>query len=107
MVVPKVVTGLVTDKLAEIYGYPLHTPNTGVSMVLAPNGAVMEDLRDENGSPFVRGYMYAEVPITNTGLTIYAMFGDWAVAICFFIVIAHILMKRMMKKFDYRALMPK
>ena len=56
--------------------------NTGVSVALAPNGAVIADIRDADGSPFLKGYMYARLPITFTGMTLYALLGDWAVVLC-------------------------
>lgn len=37
--------------------------NTGVSVALAPNGAVIADLRDSSGSPFTRGVMTATLPV--------------------------------------------
>jgi len=57
--------------------------NTGVSVALAPNGAVIADLRDSSGSPFTRGVMAATLPVGCTEITLYAMLGDWAVLVCF------------------------
>lgn len=56
--------------------------NTGVSVALAPNGAVIADLRDSEGSPFTRGVMTATLPVGCTEVTLYAMLGDWAVLAC-------------------------
>ncbi len=61
--------------------------NTGVSVAIAPNGAVMSEIRGEDGSPFIKGYLFARLPITFTGMTLYAMLGDWAVGLCGFIIL--------------------
>ncbi len=54
--------------------------NQGVSCAIAPNGAFMDELRDEQGRPWVAGSSYAVLPVDKeAGLTIYARFGDWAV----------------------------
>ena len=62
--------------------------NTGVSVALAPNGAVIADLRDASGSPFTRGVMTATLPAGCTEVTLYAMLGDWAVPACFLLFLA-------------------
>ena len=67
--------------------------NTGVSVALAPNGAVIADLRDSSGSPFTRGVMAATLPVGCTKITLYAMLGDWAVLVCF-LVFAALLLRR-------------
>lgn len=56
--------------------------NTGVSVALAPNGAVIADLRGADGSPFVRGVMSATLPVGCTEVTLYALLGDWFVLVC-------------------------
>lgn len=63
--------------------------NTGVTVAVAPNGSVINDLRNEQGNPFIRGAMYAQLPIAYTGVTLYALLGDWAVlvALCIFVFI--------------------
>lgn len=61
----------------------IRAANTGVSVALAPNGAVIADLRDSSGSPFTKGVMTAVLPAGCTDVTLYAMLGDWAVAACF------------------------
>lgn len=65
--------------------------NTGVSVALAPNGAVIADLRDSSGSPFTRGVMTATLPVGCTEMTLYALFGDWAVLACFLLFTALLL----------------
>lgn len=65
--------------------------NTGVSAALAPNGAVIADLRDSSGSPFTRGVMTATLPVGCTEMTLYALFGDWAVLACFLLFTALLL----------------
>ena len=68
--------------------------NTGVSVALAPNGAVIADLRDSSGSPFTRGVMNATLPVGCTEMTLYALFGDWAILACF-LLFAALLLRRM------------
>lgn len=67
--------------------------NTGVSVALAPNGAVIADLRDSSGSPFTRGVMTATLPVGCTEMTLYALLGDWAVLACF-LLFAALLLRR-------------
>lgn len=62
--------------------------NMGVTCSIAPNGAFIDALLAADGTPHLPGYSYAEIPIdTNAGLTLYALFGDWAVALCALIVL--------------------
>lgn len=68
--------------------------NTGVSVALAPNGAVIADLRDSSGSPFTRGVMTATLPVGCTEVTLYAMLGDWAVLACFLLFLALLMRRR-------------
>lgn len=67
--------------------------NTGITAAFAPNGSIINELRDESGSPFVQGYMFARLPINRSGMTLYALFGDWAVGACALIVVAFLLAK--------------
>lgn len=60
----------------------IRAANTGVTVAIAPNGAVIGDVRDQKGSPFTKGYLFARLPISYQGVTLYAMLGDWAVALC-------------------------
>lgn len=63
--------------------------NMGVTCSIAPNGAFIDALLAADGTPHLPGYSYAELPIdTNAGFTLYALFGDWAVALCALIVLA-------------------
>ncbi len=71
----------------------VRSANTGVSVALAPNGAVIKDLRDADGSPFVRGTMYVVLPVGCTVVTLYAMLGDWFVLVCL-LVFAGLLLRR-------------
>ena len=62
--------------------------NMGVTCSIAPNGAFIDALLAADGTPHLPGYSYAEIPIdTNAGFTLYALFGDWAVALCAIIVL--------------------
>ncbi len=62
--------------------------NQGVTCAIGPNGGFIHELRDENGTPWLRGSSYAVLPLDpEAGLTIYAQFGDWAVLLCFLIVL--------------------
>ncbi len=57
--------------------------NMGVCCAIAPNGAPIHELRKADGSPHIAGYSYALVPVDrNAGLTLYALLGDWAIALC-------------------------
>lgn len=62
--------------------------NTGVTMAIAPSGVIIKSLRDESGSPFIKGYLFAELPISYNGVTLYALLGDWAAGVCFLVVLA-------------------
>ena len=57
--------------------------NKGVTCAIAPNGAVMHALLKADGTPHLPGYSYAVLPVdTKAGYTLYALLGDWAVALC-------------------------
>lgn len=57
--------------------------NMGLTCAIAPNGAPLQELRDQTGNPHIEGSSYAVLPVDrNAGLTLYAMLGDWAVAVC-------------------------
>lgn len=56
--------------------------NTGVTVALAPSGAVISEVRDAEKGVFVDGSLFAELPVSYHGLTLYALLGDWAVAVC-------------------------
>ncbi len=76
--------------------------NQGVSCAIAANGGFIDELRDEEGKPFLRGSSYAVLPVDpNAGLTLYAQFGDWAVLLCLLIALAFaiqpLLWKRLIK----------
>ena len=62
--------------------------NKGVTCAIAQNGDFIDTLRSEDGSPHTAGYSYAVLPVDrNAGVTLYAIAGDWAVAVCLLIVI--------------------
>ncbi len=62
--------------------------NTGLTVAYASNGALLGELRGDDGSPFVKGHMYARLPLDeNAGYTLYALAGDWAVAACAVLVL--------------------
>lgn len=57
--------------------------NMGVTCAIAPNGAVIDSLAKADGDPHTAGYSYAVLPVDReAGLTLYALFGDWAVLLC-------------------------
>ena len=95
----RVIDGRPTPQACSRYGYELdvqdedRAANTGVSVALAPNGAVIADLRDSSGSPFTRGVMTATLPVGCTEITLYALLGDWAVLACF-LLFAALLLRR-------------
>lgn len=57
--------------------------NMGLTCAIAPNGAPIHQLLKADGTPHLAGYSYAVLPVDrNAGLTVYALFGDWAVVLC-------------------------
>lgn len=72
----------------------IRAANTGVTIALAPNGAVIDVLRDEDGSPFTQGYLFARLPLSNDGLTVYALWGDWFVVLCSVLVLCCIYLQK-------------
>ncbi len=63
--------------------------NMGVCCSIAPNGAPIDELRKADGSPHLPGYSYALLPVDKAaGLTCYARFGDWAIALCALLALA-------------------
>lgn len=62
--------------------------NKGLTCAIAPNGAPLHELRKADGSPHLAGYSYAVLPVDRqAGFTLYALCGDWAVAVCALIVL--------------------
>lgn len=58
--------------------------NMGYCCAIAPNGAII----DAQNDPHAPGYSFAVLPVDrNAGFTVFAVFGDWAVAVCFLIVL--------------------
>lgn len=76
----------------------IRAANTGVTVALAPNGAVIASLRNESGSPFVQGHLFARLPLTHQGETLYAILGDWFVGLCAVIAICCFLAQRKRRK---------
>ncbi len=67
----------------------VRSANMGVCCAIAPNGAPIDELRKADGSPHLRGYSYALLPVDrNAGYTLYALAGDWAIALCALIAFA-------------------
>jgi len=57
--------------------------NKGLCCTIAPNGAMTSTLLKGDGTPHRSGYCYGVLPVDReAGLTLYAMLGDWAVALC-------------------------
>lgn len=62
--------------------------NKGLTCSIAPNGAPLHELRKADASPHLAGYSYAILTVDRqAGFTLYALCGDWAVAVCAFIVL--------------------
>lgn len=62
--------------------------NMGYTCAIAPNGAFIDILQKADGSPHLAGHSYAVLPVDkNAGYTLYALFGDWAVALCALLVL--------------------
>lgn len=56
--------------------------NRGVCCTIAPNGAVISALLKGDGTPHLAGSCYGVLPVDReAGLTLYAILGDWAVAL--------------------------
>ncbi len=92
----------------EIRRPMIRAANTGVSTVLSANGTPIAEIRGEDGSPFVKGYLYADVPADNGGITFYAQFGNWAIWLCSFLLIAYwVYQKWLYRYFSPLGLMPK
>lgn len=61
----------------------IRAANKGLTCAIAPNGAVIDSLKNADGTPHLTGYSYAVLPVDrNAGFTLYALLGDWAVALC-------------------------
>ena len=57
--------------------------NMGYTCAIAPNGAFIDILQKADGSPHLPGHSYAVLPVDkNASYTLYALLGDWAVALC-------------------------
>lgn len=57
--------------------------NQGTTCCIAPNGAFIHTLRNSSGDTHTEGYSYGLLPVDkNAGYTLYALAGDWAVAVC-------------------------
>ena len=54
-----------------------------ITCAIAPNGAFLHTLLKADGTPHLPGYSYAVLPVdAEGGYTLYARWGDWAVALC-------------------------
>lgn len=61
--------------------------NMGYTCAIAPNGAFIDLLQKADGSPHLPGHSYAVLPVDRkAGITLYALLGDWAVAVCVVLV---------------------
>ena len=73
--------------------------NMGVCTALAPNGASINELRDADGQPWLAGYSYGLLPVDKDApLTLYAQWGDWAVALCALLALALALIPLLTKR---------
>lgn len=73
----------------------VRSANMGYCCAIAPNGAIINT--QEN--PHAPGYSFAVLPVDrNAGFTVFALFGDWAVAVCFLIVLAFLVLFFLRKK---------
>lgn len=61
----------------------IRAANTGLTVALGANGAVLGELRAADGSPFLEGSLSVVLPVDRkAGLTLYAIAGDWFVGLC-------------------------
>lgn len=66
----------------------VRSANMGLTCSIAPNGGFIDELRRGDGGVWRDGYSYALLPVDkDAGLTIYAQYGDWAVALCAFLAV--------------------
>lgn len=66
----------------------VRSANMGLCCSIAPNGAVIHALRKADGTPHLPGYSYAVLPVdTRAKRTLYAIWGDWAVALSLALVL--------------------
>lgn len=67
----------------------IRAANKGLTCAIAPNGAVLDSLTKADGSPHLAGFTYAVLPVDrHAGYTLYALLGDWAVAVCAVLALA-------------------
>lgn len=72
--------------------------NMGVTCSIAPNGAIIDQLKKGDGSPHLRGHSFAVLPVDlDAGLTLYAIAGDWFCYLCFAIVLANLIYSMVLK----------
>lgn len=71
----------------------LRASNTGISIAYAPNGAIISQLQGEDHTPFVKGWNFARLPLYDGGYTLYALAGDWFIALCALIVCGFIFIR--------------
>lgn len=69
--------------------------NKGVTTCIAPNGAPIHALRKADGTPWMEGYSYAELPVDLQGkITLYARWGEWFSALCAVFVLGFATLRR-------------
>lgn len=55
----------------------IRATNSGITTVIDRLGNTIAELRKENKLTEIHGILYADVPVENGGITLYARFGDW------------------------------
>ena len=66
-----------------------------LSRRIAPNGAPIHALRKADGTPWMEGYSYAELPVDLQGkITLYARWGEWFSALCAVFVLGFATLRR-------------
>lgn len=61
----------------------IRAANTGLTVAFGANGAVLGELRNAEGSPFLQGSLPVVLPVDRqAGLTLYALAGDWFLYLC-------------------------
>ena len=72
--------------------------NTGVTCIVDPQGRVTHALRDEHGTPFLEGVLFATVDVPHDApLTFYTRYGDWIVVVSAGVVFVYLLLRGMRK----------
>lgn len=75
----------------------VRSANMGACCAIAPNGGII----DSQTNPHAAGYSFAVLPVDQqAGFTLFALAGDWAVAVCALVVLVLCLIRIIRKKLN-------